>query len=95
MDTDKLGHPYDIDSVMHYPPYAFSKNGRKTIEHIGYPKRTDFGYAQQLSKIDVAQLLKYYTCPNVGPEPTDIPVVVVKPKGKHKKSCARLIISPV
>jgi len=80
METDKLGHPYDIDSVMHYPPYAFSKDGRKTIEHIGYPKRTNFGYAQQLSKIDVAQLLKYYTCPNVGPEPTDIPVVVVKPK---------------
>jgi len=61
-DADKLGFSYDIDSVMHYPPHAFSIDGSPTIRHLG--GKTDFGSAQQLSEIDIKQIKKYYSCPN-------------------------------
>merc|ERR1719450_519116 len=55
-----LGEPYDIQSIMHYPPKAFSKNGRVTIVSKQGVKK--FGWNQQLSTIDIRQLRKYYKC---------------------------------
>jgi len=63
-----LGEPYDIQSIMHYPPKAFSKNGRVTI--VSKKGVTKFGWNQQLSTIDVRQLRKYYKCSGGGTRPS-------------------------
>lgn len=31
-----LSHPYDMKSIMHYPSWAFSKNGASTITDVGW-----------------------------------------------------------
>ena len=56
---NSLGTPYDAVSVMHYHEYAFSDNGRKTIESkhgipLGGP---------ELSPTDVKQARLLYRCP--------------------------------
>ncbi|KAH8352281.1 hypothetical protein KR084_003145 [Drosophila pseudotakahashii] len=49
---------YDYDSIMHYSPLAFSKNGKPTI----VPLKADakIGQATQLSPIDVETLRRMY-----------------------------------
>jgi Astacin (Peptidase family M12A) len=60
MDTFNL--PYDYGSVLHYSPYAFSSNGRPTIE----PKdgkdetRNKFGQRLNLSQLDIEKIKKMY-----------------------------------
>lgn len=59
--ANTLGEPYDKSSVMHYGSYAFSSNGRKTIESISNPNER-LGQRQGLSRTDIRQLNKYYRC---------------------------------
>jgi hypothetical protein len=49
---------YDFDSIMHYSPYAFSKNGRPTIETLG---GQGIGNRSSLSSGDVTSIKRIYS----------------------------------
>ena len=52
---------YDYDSLMHYGPYAFSSNGKKTIVPIQNPSAV-IGQRDNLSAKDIAELNALYDC---------------------------------
>ena len=52
------GKQYDYASILHYPEYAFSKNGGKTIDARG----NTVGRAARLSKRDVITLNEHFGC---------------------------------
>jgi hypothetical protein len=55
------GTPYDLNSIMHYGPKSFSKNGRNTVVAL----RGDSRYMGQrggFSKIDKIEIGKHYGC---------------------------------
>ncbi len=56
-DGDDIG-PYDYDSIMHYPRWAFSRNGQDTI----VPRRpgVEIGQRQTLSDGDIAAVQAIY-----------------------------------
>jgi hypothetical protein len=49
---------YDYQSIMHYGPYAFSKNGKRTIEPL--VPGVMIGYQQTLSPADLAAVNAMY-----------------------------------
>lgn len=56
-DGDDIG-AYDYQSIMHYPTWAFSKNGQPTIETI--PPGTSIGQRSALSAGDIAAIHSMY-----------------------------------
>jgi hypothetical protein len=54
---DDIG-PYDFTSIMHYPAYAFSKNGLPTLKTI--PTPVSLGYRTTLSDKDIAAIRFMY-----------------------------------
>jgi hypothetical protein len=56
-----LDLPYDYGSIMHYGPYAFSKNGLRTIKALktGGDK---MGQRDGFSSLDLQKLNKLYQC---------------------------------
>ena len=58
-DGDDIG-PYDYGSIMHYGRYAFSKNGKPTIESI--PPGKTLGQRNGLSNYDIAAIKSIYNC---------------------------------
>ncbi len=57
--SEFLDLPYDYNSIMHYSPHAFSKNGKKTIETLK-PGGEAIGQQNRLSALDVEKVLKLY-----------------------------------
>lgn len=63
MSTSQVGQmdfPYDYDSVMHYPPNAFSKNGKDTM--IPVRAGVTIGQRSFISKTDIAEIRAAYKC---------------------------------
>jgi hypothetical protein len=58
-----FGVPYDYDSVMHYGPYAFSRNGLRTIQ----PRdpNAQIGQMDGFSDKDVERVIRMYENVNV------------------------------
>ena len=60
LDTHNELVKYDFQSVMHYQPYAFSSNGKRTIE----PKVSgvrDFG-GDDVNMLDIEMVKRLYQC---------------------------------
>lgn len=49
---------YDYDSIMHYGPYSFSKNGKKTI--VPLSEGADIGQRNHISTKDIAAVKAMY-----------------------------------
>lgn len=60
-ETNDLKSPYDVQSIMHYGRYSFSKNGEPTIVAIGQKEKT-LGQRARLSNEDATQLNRLYKC---------------------------------
>lgn len=63
MSTSQVGQmefSYDYDSIMHYPPTAFSANGNPTI--LPNVPGVDIGQRTHLSEIDINEIRAAYKC---------------------------------
>ncbi|KAL7406432.1 hypothetical protein ABVT39_019535 [Epinephelus coioides] len=60
-ETRNLGTPYDYNSVMHYPRYAFSRNRRPTIVPIP-DENVSIGRATQMNPTDILRVNRLYRC---------------------------------
>ena len=56
-----LGAQYDFGSIMHYPMYAFSKNGAATLSPR-YTTYKELGYRNDFSDLDVYRINHLYKC---------------------------------
>uniref|UniRef100_A0A8C6VD90 Metalloendopeptidase n=1 Tax=Naja naja TaxID=35670 RepID=A0A8C6VD90_NAJNA len=58
-----LNTPYDYESVLHYGPYAFSKNGSVRTITTKIPEFNNvIGQSQDMSKVDLERLNRMYHC---------------------------------
>ena len=61
--VDSLGIGYDYNSIMHYDPILFSKNGQPTI--VANDPDIPLGMARELSDLDIIQINLLYKCPSM------------------------------
>ncbi len=57
--VNSLGTPYDYNSILHYPPYAFGKGGLDTIEA---KNGNVIGNRHNASRLDILQIRLMYQC---------------------------------
>lgn len=62
---DQFNEPYDYSSIMHYGPYAFSANGKRTIL-ARKPGSSKMGQRIQFSEIDLKKINRLYLCDSAG-----------------------------
>ncbi|KAH8341367.1 hypothetical protein KR059_004232 [Drosophila kikkawai] len=65
-DSSKNGNydqPYDYGSLLHYAPYAFSKNGEPTIVALNPEGQSQMGQRVKMSEVDINRLNTMYKCP--------------------------------
>ena len=60
-----LGVAYDYNSIMHYPDWAFSNNGKPTLEAIGDSVGAEIGQRDGLTAGDIDQLNIHYGCNDI------------------------------
>uniref|UniRef100_A0A915HNM2 Metalloendopeptidase n=1 Tax=Romanomermis culicivorax TaxID=13658 RepID=A0A915HNM2_ROMCU len=61
-DENELSLPYDYASILHYSPYAFSRNGLPTIAALK-PGGNKMGQRDGMSPLDIEKLNRMYNCP--------------------------------
>jgi hypothetical protein len=62
---DQMNEPYDYGSILHYGPYAFSANGKRTIvAKKGNSQK--MGQRIQFSDIDLRKINRLYQCSSPG-----------------------------
>jgi len=61
-NTINLGVGYDYNSIMHYPDWAFSNNGKPTIEAVGNAIGAEIGQRDGMTAGDIEQVNKFYEC---------------------------------
>lgn len=60
-----LGVAYDYNSIMHYPDWAFSNNGKPTLEATGDAVGAEIGQRDGLTAGDIDQLNIHYGCNDI------------------------------
>ena len=64
---------------MHYGPYAFSKNGRRTIDVLKKEGKGKIGNRNNFSDKDVKKINILYNCPKTNPTPSSKPTTQSPP----------------
>uniref|UniRef100_A0A7E4ZYB9 Metalloendopeptidase n=1 Tax=Panagrellus redivivus TaxID=6233 RepID=A0A7E4ZYB9_PANRE len=92
---DQMNEPYDYSSIMHYGPYAFSANGKRTIV-ARKPGAGKMGQRVQFSEIDLRKINKLYSCNNSGsPNPSPNPNgTLPTPNGTDNNIATNKVVKP-
>jgi hypothetical protein len=61
-EVSNFGTTYDYNSIMHYPSWAFSRDGRDTIVPKDLSYKEKIGQRVRLSDGDITRIIRMYDC---------------------------------